>query len=667
VADSVVSIKNIRQLTTAALSRVALALAAVAAVEVAAATYTSLTGGFQVDFGFLRVSSTDPWKPLTIGLLCACAAGWLLDRRTGFLSRSVSVPTAHVVAAVTLAVALIPLFIPLLRLDGFPFGHDVSAHATYTYLFDRALRQGQFPVRWVEWIQPGQGQPLFNHYQVGLYYLAEGLHRLVPSLSLSLKLTVVVFWSAGAAFMFLLFRRYGLWSGVAAAITLTWSEYLLLDAYVRAAYPELVAIGLAPAVLWSLDRFARTGRSAFLCAFTFASALLTVCHPPTALIVAPVYAMYVVYLAATGQATGWHLLRIVPAAALAAGLTAFFIWPALGEMEGIRIDTMAKTGLDYRDHFVFPSQWLESDWWYGQSIPGPGDQMPLRLSWIQMVVIAWSLVVVGMSVRTRRLTVRGAETMWWLTVVAFALFMSTHASAPVWEAVPYLAFLLFPWRYMMLVSIGVGALAAIAMSGLKDRATKALLIGCLILVQWYLTRDYRALTYKIPPVVMNIDDVDWDRSPNARRTAYLERAYDPASSIDAPPAIAARWLVTGGDGEIRERLVADHRLSLTARTPAGMRLRFHTRYVPGWVIRVDGHETPFTVDPKHGYMQVDIGPGRHEVDLTFVDTAIRRYANVLSLLSGVVWVGWTIVAIGGSRRSVLRAKLARARNASIRS
>ena len=43
-----------------------------------------------------------------------------------------------ILAALTVAVGLATLGVPLLH-DGFPAGHDLTAHLTYTYLFDRAL------------------------------------------------------------------------------------------------------------------------------------------------------------------------------------------------------------------------------------------------------------------------------------------------------------------------------------------------------------------------------------------------------------------------------------------------------------------------------------------------------------------------------------------------
>ncbi len=624
-------------------------LAAAALVELAIAGYAALTGGFQIEFLDLPLSSSDPWKPFLIGVLCACLAGWLLDRRTRWLSRRhVSDRSARLIAAGVVVAVLVPVLAPVLSGHGFIFGHDVSGHATYTYLFDRALRQGQFPVRWVEWIEPGRGQPLFNYYQVGLYYLVEGIHLLGPSLSLSLKLTVVLFWAAGAAFMFLLFARYGPWSAVVAAIVFAWSRYLMLNGYVRAAYPELVAIGLAPGVLWSLDRFARTGRDGYLCAFAVLSALLTICHPPTALIIAPVCGAYVVYLIATRQAAGTRLLWVLPAGVLAVGLTAFFTWPALSEMDSVYLGTRADVRLDYHEHFVFPEQWVRSTWSYGPSVAGPDDQMFLRPSRVQFVIIGWALAVAGAAAATRRLTMRTAEIVWWLAVMAFALFMSTGWSLPVWEAFPPLAFVLFPWRYMMLLGVAGGALAALVLGTVGHRATKVALVACLAASELYLTRDYRRLTSAIPQIVMNIDDPDWATTANARSTAYVDWAYQPASVAQTPRRAEGRWRVIEGVGEIRERLVADHHLALTAATDAGVRVRIATPFVSGWIVRIDGQETPITVDPKYGDMEFDVPPGRHDVEVRFTDTRTRHYSNLVSILSGVLWLGWASVVLGRS-------------------
>jgi hypothetical protein len=95
------------------------------------------------------------------------------------------------VALAVLLIALFPIALPFMQ-PGYPSGHDVGAHVTYSYRFDQAWQQGQIPVRWVEGTRPGDNQPLFNFYQVGFYYLVELVHLVVPRLSSAVKATVVL-------------------------------------------------------------------------------------------------------------------------------------------------------------------------------------------------------------------------------------------------------------------------------------------------------------------------------------------------------------------------------------------------------------------------------------------------------------------------------------------
>src|SRR5262245_7677098 len=81
----------------------------------------------------------------------------------------------NLVAALAIAAGSCTLAVPLLH-SGFPLGHDLQAHLTYTYLFDRALQSGQFPVRWTQGIRAGDGQLLFNFYQPGFYYVVQLVH-----------------------------------------------------------------------------------------------------------------------------------------------------------------------------------------------------------------------------------------------------------------------------------------------------------------------------------------------------------------------------------------------------------------------------------------------------------------------------------------------------------
>jgi uncharacterized membrane protein len=227
------------------------------------------------------------------------------------------------------AASLLVVILPVVAGDGFPAGHDSSAHLTYTYLFDRAVQEGQFPVRWVEWVREGHGQPLFNFYQPGLFYLVQAIHLAVPSLTLSLKVTILLLWWVAAAFVYLAFRRLGRLPAAGGALVFAFSPYLLLDLFVRCAYPEFAGITFGAGVFWAVDRWLRTARAIWLPTVAVLAAVLAVSHPPTALILAPTFFAYAVYLLLTRRTSIHRAAALLVSAVLATGLAAFYLVPAV--------------------------------------------------------------------------------------------------------------------------------------------------------------------------------------------------------------------------------------------------------------------------------------------------------------------------------------------------
>ena len=148
--------------------------------------------------------------------------------------------------------------------EGLPSGHDLAAHIVRPRVFVEALHQGQFPVRWVEWFKNGLSHPLFNFYQGGVYYIIAAIYFFIPSFVDSIKIMIILFWWLGALFMFLYARRFGNLPALLAAIIYAYTPYLLVDIFVRAAYPELAAIVFATGALWASDNLVRNKKPIFV-------------------------------------------------------------------------------------------------------------------------------------------------------------------------------------------------------------------------------------------------------------------------------------------------------------------------------------------------------------------------------------------------------------------
>jgi uncharacterized membrane protein YfhO len=97
-------------------------------------------------------------------------------------------------------------------------------------------------------------------------------------------------------------------------------------------------------------------------------------------------------------------------------------------------------------------------------------------------------------------------------------------------------------------------------------------------------------------------------------------------------------------------------LTLDVATAGGVRLTINTPYFPGWTLSLDGRAIPAVVQPEAGFMDVTVPPGRHTLDARLVDTAIRRWSNIVSAGSLSLFAIVLILRLGArtaqkSRRS----------------
>ena len=519
-------------------------------------------------------------------------------------------------------------------LPGFLVGHDAAAHQTYSFLFTRALAQGQVPVRWVEGVADGLGQPLFNHYQVGFYYLVALLDGLGPDLATALKLAVVVAWAGGGVFMFLLCRRLGSMPAALAAAVFASSPYLLVDVYVRSAYPELLAISLAPGVVWAADGVLRTGCRLFVRVLALTSAGLVVSHLPTALIIAPVFAAVIGGAWIVHRWPRRRLGRLVTGLVLGGGLSAFYVLPAVLQLEAIQIDRVTTDTFDFHRHFVRPEWWFDRSWGYAGSGEGADDQMSLQLGRVQWGVLLAAIVSVVAPPVRRRLAVSAVGIVVWLAVVGGALFMMTSASAPVWEGVGPLIFVQFPWRLLMVPAIACGILAAILLSCIRQPTVQAVLVLSVVAVQWHETLPYREIASTRERATVAIDDPAWPATDGITTPPFREAAYDPVSVRREPAPAPGRWAIEGV-ADVVAVTVTDAAIDLSITAPEPVTLVIHSPFFSGWRVSVDRDSVDPWIDPASGYMRVRVPPGTHRVHAAFARDGVRVLAEVITLLSGL--------------------------------
>jgi len=392
----------------------------------------------------------------------------------------------------------------------------------------------------------------------------------------------------------------------------------------------------AVAGLWSSGRLLATGRRRYMVLTALTIALMILSHLPATLIAAPAYAAHLSLIAFTQRETRKNVRRAAGAALLGAGLAAFYLLPATSELPLVQIRRLTENEADFHRHFVPPPRWMPpapgAAWTYGASVTDATDLLPLHISLVQWLAIIAAAGAVAMHRSGRRTVAIGAASAW-LGVAAFAMFMMTTPATIIWEHLAVLAYLQFPWRFYLLLSIATAVLVAVMISIVPSRRGQAALsaLAVLVTVGIYVPR-LRPERFLRGPAV-NIDARYWESTAAAQEFGYYERAYDPVGVTERAPQGIGRWSVVNGAGELTERLAADDHMAADSASAQGFQLQIKAHAFPNWVIRIDGAETPFTVTPALGFMEVAVPAGTHRIDARLSDTRIRRIANWITLLS----------------------------------
>ena len=541
----------------------------------------------------------------------------------------------HLLAGPVIILVLAPIAIPFTQ-PGFPWGHDTPPHLANAFRFDRALWQGQFPVRWAEGLRPGSGQPLFNFYQVGFYYFVEALHATGISLSAAFKLAPVLLWWIGALFTWRWLRPFGRSAAFAGSVTFGLSPYVILDVFVRAAYPEFMAIVCIVGTLWAADVFLRRGHAGYLPAVSGLVALLLMSHPPACLIGAPLLIGQPLVRSLTDEQSRSRLPSLLLAVALGAGLASFYVIPALWELGLVSMWRLTMGGVDYRTNFVPAQLWIPRvpfEWnYFGTVVTGRDSLLPLQIS-----IVQWAAIIGGAAWLITRPWTRArfasSCVLIWLVTIAYALFMMHAVSRPIWTLVPALAVLQFPWRFFLLLSIAAAGLTAALISQIDRRLMQLSYVVLIVGVHMYLYYPHLRPGGFVAQSNMNIDDPRWMADSDTPPRTFEEPGYDPAGTRP-DPAVPGSWSLLGA-GTVDALSHTDAAIVLRISAPHPVALRFNIPAFPGWSIAIDEVSASVSVAPN-GYMLVSVPGGSHVVRARFENTPIRLAANAMSVISAVM-------------------------------
>jgi hypothetical protein len=498
-------------------------------------------------------------------------------------------------------------------LDGgrtWPLGHDgLLCHYRLGH-FREAMAQGILYPRWLPNAFGGYGYPTFVFYPPGFFYLA------LPAALVFKKLTTAVYFTLTGLFFIGGWGAYWIGRqladramGVFCAAMFVITPYAYVELYVRNALAEFSAMMLTPwplgCLLW-LSRAERSNRvnlvlrSSAMTGLAVSLAAVIVCHPATALFLtlALIWASLRVACDKTTNVTEalparrgiarirWRFLSGSIAAMMLGMALAIPYWVPLFELkEHVEHAPAVEGYFTPSDHVVHVEQFFSPAWGYGPSTAGNNEDMPFSLGLPHFL-----LAIIGIVASWRRPFVQATGAAY-----LFLLMLMTAIAAPIWNTLPILDYVQFPWRILSVT--GTLQVACIAgghgiYSRLNSWKAPALIAFLLIAVAW----SYEQFV----PSPKRINDADGriaqtERSRLESFQTYAGRdEFTPKSAkqlrVLIPPR-KNRPLVTVAD---RSRDVTaahgatEYSMDYTIGAGPPTILTINQVYFPGWEVMING-------------------------------------------------------------------------------
>jgi hypothetical protein len=365
----------------------------------------------------------------------------------------------------------LPLVTPLLRWTQVPCTHDGHLHYHRLAAIRYAWESGLPFSRWLPDVVFGYGYPFFNYREAAPLYVSLFPYLFGVPLPAAINLFYVLSILAAGCFMFLWVRDvFGPLAGLVSAVAYMAAPYLLVDALIRGNQPESMGLALLPLAAWSGRRFLRDGKAWSFVVASLSLALLALSHNISILLFAPLLS---VYLLAVGlwRRLGWRTLgmRVGLIMGLGLGLAVFYSGPALLELDQITISQSVSTrGNDFRFNFATLTEILTP---VGPANPASlNPPLSIRLGLAPAVLALLGLVCL---IWVRAGERRGHIVLMGLGAIAM-LFMALTISRPIWEGLPLIEFVQFPWRFIGRAALPVAFLAGVPFSVLADGHAQSL-------------------------------------------------------------------------------------------------------------------------------------------------------------------------------------------------
>jgi hypothetical protein len=526
---------------------------------------------------------------------------------------------------------------------GTPENYDLPQHLRFMRTYFDALSSGTILPIWGGADNAGLGSAGVRFYPPLVYLVMGGIQFLTGNWADTISISILLWMFIGCVGVYYLAKEYlpANWA-LLAALLFAFTPYRLVQVYQAFLLAEFAALAILPFCLLFASKLMNEGRWRHSLLFAVTVALLVITHIPSTIIGCLAIGIFVV-----SGLDRKNFLRSISRFAVAGivslAATSFHWVRLLSELSWVKHNTPQFYGSGFYDY---------SSYFFPLYFSTPSDYVAL-LVWMWDIVIVLTLLLfipAGVLVLSKKFGSRSSEHRRFYGLFAAGvatLLLTTSLSTPLWDNVPPLQKIQFPWRFLgpaSLVGSIVFTIAARALittsANLGRFPAYALALTCTAILVFDFTQSI------IPPdavpretLAKQIASLDEDKGCECWWPIWAkEEAFEVTDRISAS---GRSFSITAWDNSSRIFVVE-------AGEPIDARIA--TFYYPHWRSEVNGIEVPVGMD-ENGTITIPLTSETSDVRLYFREPSFLRVAKNVSLIA---WLGIVIVFVCSLRRKGLR-------------
>jgi hypothetical protein len=332
-------------------------------------------------------------------------------------------------------------------------GHDFDFHLVSWFDALNSWRHGIFYPHWAPSPNFGAGEPRFVFYPPLTWMLGAALGLALPWTLVPVALTFLLLAGTGLATRALARQMLPDGPATLAGCAALFSGYALFNAYERTAFAEMAGGFWIPLLLVLILRESNPAGSLWRRALDGSAALLALVVAGCWLSNVPLgvmgcYLLAAVALVAALLARSWApVVRAAVGAALGTALAGFFLLPATWEQRWV----------DVRQAIDDPGLRIENSWLFARHADPALAMHDVELRKISIIAVCMIAVALGgllVCWGRGKLAAEGQSNLrrWWIPLALIPVavhFLQLPISLPLWNLLPKLRFLQFPWRWLV--------------------------------------------------------------------------------------------------------------------------------------------------------------------------------------------------------------------------